>query len=72
MPVAKIAISLPENILDEIDRQAETWYANRSHAIVRIFQEWKAAHQPHLFIVPDEPNNFPTNSFTNSFPTEVA
>lgn len=37
------SVSFPEKILAEIDRQAETWYCDRSQAITRIYQEWKEA-----------------------------
>lgn len=39
--VGKVAISLPVEILKEIDELAKKNFANRSHTIVRVFQEWK-------------------------------
>ena len=41
MPVEKISVSMPAEILSEIDRVTAHWFTNRSQAIVRIFQEWK-------------------------------
>lgn len=48
--MAKIqtGISLPEEIMGELDRVAAQWFSNRSDTIVRIFLEWKQLRQAQL------------------------
>lgn len=41
MATAKIAISMPDEVLEEIDQVADEWFTSRSQAIVRIYLEWK-------------------------------
>lgn len=38
-------ISMPTEILNEIDVVADGWYTSRSKALVRIYQEWKRARE---------------------------
>lgn len=40
------SISFPEDILKELDDIAVGWHTNRSHAIIRIIQEWLASRRP--------------------------
>lgn len=51
MAKVQTGISLPEEIINEIDRVAAGWFSNRSDAIVRIYQEWKQLRQNQLPLV---------------------
>lgn len=64
MAAAKIAISLPNDILREVEAQAERWEESRSGTIARIITEWNAIRRPHLSIVPNEmEDRFPPTEF---------
>lgn len=41
MARAYTGISVPAEVLNEIDKVADDWFTGRSKAIVRIFIEWK-------------------------------
>ena len=45
MAAIKISISVPDELLVEIDNIAESWWTTRSGAFVRIYQEWKRARE---------------------------
>lgn len=62
MAVKKVGIALPEEILDEIDRLAEDNFSNRSHTIVRIWLEWKAAKAKEVKKDQKDQNTPPTES----------
>lgn len=34
-------VSIPDEVLSEIDEVAKGWFTNRSKALVRIYLEWK-------------------------------
>lgn len=34
-------ITMPDEVLNEIDQVADAWFTTRSKAIVRIYLEWK-------------------------------
>lgn len=59
MTYEKISISIPTQILAQVDHRAGQWCTNRSAAITRIFQEWLAAQAQtastpyHLNALPD-------------------
>lgn len=43
-------VSIPDEVLSEIDEVAKGWFTNRSKALVRIYLEWKqlqVAQFPH-------------------------
>lgn len=43
-------VSIPDEVLNEIDEVAKGWFTNRSKALVRIYLEWKqlkSAQFPH-------------------------
>lgn len=37
----KFGVSIPDEIVTEIDQVADSWFTDRSKAIVRIYLEWK-------------------------------
>lgn len=37
----KFGVSMPPEIVAQIDEQVRQWHTNRSQALVRIWQEWK-------------------------------
>jgi hypothetical protein len=39
--MAAFGVSIPDDLAEKIDAQADTWRSNRSQAIVRIFLEWE-------------------------------
>ena len=41
MAQIRIGIALPDEVLVEIDEVADSWFTDRSKAIVRIYLEWK-------------------------------
>lgn len=41
MALKSTGISIPEEVLNELDVVAKSWFTDRSKAIVRIFIEWK-------------------------------
>lgn len=41
MAKARLTISVPPKLANEIDSIADVWSYNRSQAIIRIFNEWK-------------------------------
>lgn len=45
------SISLPEEIMDAIDKVAEGWYTDRSKAIIRIFVEWRECQENKVTLV---------------------
>lgn len=53
MAVEKISISLPSDLAKRLDRYAQRWNDTRSHAIVRIFQEWEDYERRRLQAAPD-------------------
>lgn len=44
----KTSISLPETVMDVLDRQAAKWLTDRSAAITRIVMEWLEARAEQL------------------------
>lgn len=44
----KTSISLPESIMNYLDRQAAKWMTHRSGAITRIVMEWQEAQAEQL------------------------
>ena len=62
--MATFGISIPDEIKEELDQLTESWYTDRSKAIIRIYQEWKELRRPHLSIVPNEmEDRFPPTEF---------
>jgi metal-responsive CopG/Arc/MetJ family transcriptional regulator len=39
-----ITITFFPSLLEEVDRQAEQWFTNRSAAFTRIYLEWREAN----------------------------
>jgi metal-responsive CopG/Arc/MetJ family transcriptional regulator len=42
----KFGVSIPEDVVNEIDEQAAYWGLDRSAMIVKIYREWAKANQP--------------------------
>lgn len=42
MAVKKVGITLPEEVLTDIDELSEKNFSSRSHTIARVWIEWKA------------------------------
>lgn len=38
---SKFGVSMPPEIVAQIDAQVRQWHTNRSQALVRVWQEWK-------------------------------
>jgi len=43
--MAGFGVSVPDELLEEVDGIARGWSSNRSNAIVRIIQEWLATQR---------------------------
>jgi metal-responsive CopG/Arc/MetJ family transcriptional regulator len=50
-----ITITFFPSLLEEVDRQAEQWFTNRSAAFTRIYLEWKQANMRQLTLTETTP-----------------
>lgn len=44
--MAAINVTMPDELKERIDDQAERWYTNRSQAMVRMIVEWFDSQAP--------------------------